>query len=305
MFTDAAARSLAERNAFEIRVMSVAALISTGWTAAAIRAQVRAGRWQRIGRAIILHNTDPTRDELVRAAVIVLGPRAVETAFTALESWGLQGWQRDEIHILVPRGARVTRPKGLSLRIHYTDRWDARAMNLQRSLHRPATAAVRAAGSFAQARPACGVLAATVQQRLVRPSEVVRAVADASRTRHRATLLAAAHDIAGGAHALSEIDFARLCRAAGLAEPARQAIRLDRFGRRRYLDVEWRLRDGRRVVAEIDGALHLAAQHWWADQLRQNEFTIAGDLVLRFPSAVVRCEKALVVGQLRRMGLAA
>jgi hypothetical protein len=117
--------------------------------------------------------------------------------------------------------------------------------------------------------------------------------------------MAAAHDISGGAQALSEIDFARLCRSAGLATPVRQAIRLDRFGRRRYLDVEWRRGDGRRIVAEIDGALHLVAPHWWADQLRQNEIVIAGDLVLRFPSVVVRCEQALVTDQLRRVGITA
>jgi hypothetical protein len=135
--------------------MSVNALIKTGWNSAAIRAQVRAGRWQRIGRAVILHNTEPTRDELARAAVIVLGPRSVETAFTALKSWGLQGWERDQIHVLVPRDARVTRPTGLALRVHYTDRWDTGAMNLQRALHRPAFAAVRAAASFR--RPKAGV----------------------------------------------------------------------------------------------------------------------------------------------------
>jgi hypothetical protein len=134
------------------------------------------------------------------------------------------------------------------------------------------------------------VLAATVQQRLARPGDLEAAIANAPRTRHRAALMAAAHDISGGAQALSEIDFARLCRSAGLATPVRQAIRLDRFGRRRYLDVEWRRGDGRRIVAEIDGALHLVAPHWWADQLRQNEIVIAGDLVLRFPSVVVRCE---------------
>jgi very-short-patch-repair endonuclease len=58
--------------------------------------------------------------------------------------------------------------------------------------------------------------------------------------------------------------------------------------------------DGRRVVVEVDGALHLVPRRWWADQLRQNELVLHGDLVLRYPSAVVRCEPALVVDQLRR-----
>jgi len=58
-------------------------------------------------------------------------------------------------------------------------------------------------------------------------------------------------------------------------------------------------------VVEVDGALHLAVGRWWDDQLRQNERTIAGDTVLRFPSVVVRCEQELVVSQLGRVLLPA
>ena len=103
-----------------------------------------------------------------------------------------------------------------------------------------------------------------------------------------------------GSDALSEIDFVRLCRRAGLPSPERQAVRLEPGGRRRYLDAQWRLPDGRVVVVEVDGAVHLAARRWFEDQLPQNEVTLSGTLVLRFPSAVVRCEPALVVAQLRR-----
>jgi very-short-patch-repair endonuclease len=78
-------------------------------------------------------------------------------------------------------------------------------------------------------------------------------------------------------------------------------VRAEPGGRRRYLDAEWRCRDGRVVAAEVDGALHLTPRRWWDDQLRQNELTIAGTLVLRFPSAVVRAEPALVADQLRRL----
>jgi very-short-patch-repair endonuclease len=62
----------------------------------------------------------------------------------------------------------------------------------------------------------------------------------------------------------------------------------------------WRRADGRQVVVEVDGALHLIPRRWWDDQLRQNELVLAGDLVLRFPSVVVRCEPMVVVDQLRR-----
>jgi hypothetical protein len=170
-----------------------------------------------------------------------------------------------------------------------------------RGLHRLAPALVLAASSFKTTRPACGLLAAAVQQRLTTGGELTTAVLAASRTRHRASLLAALTDIAQGAQALSEIDFVRLCRRYRLPEPLRQAVRIEPNGRRRYLDVEWRLPDGRIVAAEVDGALHLTPQRWYDDQLRQNEMVIGGTLVLRYPSVVVRDEPLTVVAQLRRV----
>ena len=271
-------------------------LVDDGWTVAAVRAQLDARRWQRLGRAILPHNGPPTARERRTAALVTLGPRALLTSFTSLEEAGLSGWEREPVHVLVPRGARIRRPPGLALRIHYTDDWPAEHIRRDRVGH----AAVLAACSFATTRPACGLLAATVQQRLVRPADLVSAVQAASRVRHRRSLLLGAQDIAQGAQAMSEIDLARLCRRHGLPEPLRQAVRREPSGRRRYLDAEWRTRHGRRVVAEVDGALHLIAGRWWDDQLRQNELAISDDVVLRFPTVVVRSEARLVADQLTR-----
>ncbi|MFN2561400.1 MAG: hypothetical protein ABR571_08930 [Jatrophihabitans sp.] len=80
----------------------------------------------------------------------------------------------------------------------------------------------------------------------------------------------------------------------------RQLMRRERSGRIRYLDATWKRRDGRLVVAEVDGALHLAPRGWWDDQLRQNEIALTDALVLRYPSIVLRTEEALVASQLRR-----
>lgn len=281
-------------------VTSIFQLRRVGWTASGVRAQVDARRWQRVGRAVIKHNAEPNASELRQAALIVLGPRALLTSFTALEVRGLRSWTRDEVHVLVPRGARVTRPDSLALRVHYTDRWPDVSAQHRGDTSGIAHAAVLAASSFANVRPACAILAATVQQRLLRPAELVDELLASRWIRHHRALLAAANDICQGAQALSEIDFARLCRRHGLPEPVRQAVRRAPDGRRRYLDAEWKLRDGRRVIAEVDGALHLIARRWWDDQIRQNELAIAGDLALRFPTVVMRGEPELVVGQLAR-----
>ena len=283
-------------------VLPLRALRRTGWTESGIRSQFDARRWQRVGRAIVLHNAELTPDERNVAALINAGPRSLLTGFTAAFAYGLRGWERPWTDVLVPAGARIRRVPSLPVRVHYTGAWESVRTNRSRWTEALAPALLRAAGTLAGPRAACGLLAASVQQRLLRPSALIDALQTAPRVRHRAQLLAATHDIAQGAQALSEIDFGRLCRRAGLPPPERQQVRRDRFGRRRYLDAEWvRRRDGRRVVAEVDGALHLIVQRWWDDQLRQNEVVIAGDAVLRFPSVLVRCEQALVIDQLARM----
>jgi len=202
--------------------------------------------------------------------------------------------------VLVPAGTHIRRVPGVAARVHYAGNWADVPRLPARRLHQLAPALLIAAGTLATARPACAILAAGVQQRLVSAAQLARALDAAPRLRHRSTLRAAIQDIAQGAEALSEIDFMRLCRRFGLPPPARQFVRVEPGGRRRYLDAEWTRHDGRRVAAEVDGALHLTARRWWDDQFRQNELTISGTVVLRFPSVVVRTEPALVAGQLRR-----
>lgn len=301
MLTSAATVSLRDPAEYGAdTVVRVRTLLASGWTASRVRAQLNARRWQRIGSAIIRHNGDPSTGELRQVALAVQGPRALLTAFTGLHELGLTGWERGEIHLLVPRGARVVRPPELPLRIHYTGRWDLVEQAHARRLHATAPAAVLAAADCDDPRHGCGLLASVVQQRLTSAAAVVRAVEAAPRVRHRALFLAAAQDIAGGAEALSEIDFARLCRRAGLPSPVRQRVRRDRYGRRRYLDAAWELPDGRRVVVEVDGAVHLNWRVRVADELRQNELVLGGDLVLRFPGVTVRCEPTIVLDQLTR-----
>lgn len=231
-------------------------------------------------------------------ALVNHGPRSVLTSFTAAEQCGMTGWERDEIHVLVPAGARVVHAPWT--RTHYTGDWAAVRRHPVRPVHALAPALVTAAAGFSQPRPACGILAAGVQQRLVQPSALRCAIESTTRIRHRKLLLAAAGDIEQGAHALTEIDFVQLCRRYRLPQPTRQSVRVERSGRRRYLDAEWMRADGRRVVAEVDGAIHLVVSRWVGDQLRQNELVIAGDIVLRYPSVVVRTEHALVADQLQR-----
>jgi hypothetical protein len=297
MLTQAAKR--ARRVGHRRMVWSIAGLRSAGVTRSTIYANLAADRWQRCGRAIVLHSGPLTRDQRWHAGLINAGPGSVLTAFTAMEFIGLTGWERSDIHVLGPPGAAPVSRAELPLRLHRTSAWPVITWRSFRC-HAVAPALLIAASSFSSPRPACGILAAAVQQGLVTPESLWRALESATRLRHRAVLRSAVQDIEGGSQALSEIDFVRLCRRAGLPPPVQQKLRVDGSGRRRYLDASWQLPDGRLLVVEVDGAIHLSTRHWWDDQLRQNELAISGAVVLRVPSVVVRTRPEMVIEHLRQ-----
>lgn len=280
-------------------VLSWDVLVRHGYSAAQIRAQLDAGRWRRYGYAIVRHNGPLSRQQRWYVARIHGGPHALLTGFTAAEACGLRGWERDAVDVLIPRGARASPRAPVPTSWHRVRDWTRVRRYREAAVHLLPQALLVAAASFDEPRSACGILAAAVQQQLVSSARLSAELDESPRVRHRRMLRAAVDDIAQGADALSEIDLVRLCRRYRLPPPDQQTIRRDRHGRRRYLDATWTRRDGKLVVVEVDGALHLAPARWWSDQLRQNELALADALVLRFPSVVVRSEPALVAAQLR------
>ncbi|MGH8861798.1 MAG: hypothetical protein ACRDVG_11290 [Jatrophihabitantaceae bacterium] len=281
------------------QITTWARLQARGVSPSRIRAQLTAGRWRRWGFAIALHNGPLTRQQRWYVARAHGGKSALLTGFIAAEAYGLTGWEREKVDILVRLDRSGATGSPVPLARHRVRDWTRVRRHPQFAVHVLADALLVAAASFDTPRPGCGLLAAAVQQRLVSPARLAVALDDAARVRHRHLLRAAVDDIAQGSQALSEIDFVRLCRRHRLPAPDQQTVRRDRGGRRRFIDATWRRRDGRLVVVEVDGAVHLSPRRWWDDQLRQNELALADALVLRFPSVVVRTEPALVADQLR------
>ena len=133
---------------------------------------------------------------------------------------------------------------------------------------RPARSLLDTAAWSASGNGARAVLAAGVQQRLVRADQLAGALQRFPRLRRHALIAATLTDIAGGAQALPELDFSRLARRYGLPAPdRRQVMRRDQDGRRRWLDAYW---DQARLVAEVDGLWHMDAMAWWDDMRRGN-----------------------------------
>ena len=284
-------------------VLTRSQLMAYGTTKSLTSAQIRAGRWAPIGHVTVaLHNGPLTRKQREWAAVLTAGRDAALAGRTALALLGLRGWETDEVHGLVPRGRTPPRLDEFQVANHET-RWPGNGC-LGAFGSPPRTPVERSAIDAAlwspQVRTACALLAAVVQQRLTTPERLLAVLDDAGPIRHRHAMTLALGDIAGGAQALTEIDFHRFVRRYRLGKILGQSIRLDGAGRRRYLDVEIESPDGSRIAIEVDGALHLVVVTYWNDMDRGNELLIAGQPHLRYPSIAFRLEPTKVAAQIRR-----
>jgi hypothetical protein len=239
-----------------------------------------------------------TQEQQWWVATLAVGPLAGRTALLA---WGLKGWPSKEVEVVVPRGERPPLPLGVLIKVHESRRLTPAALLPERAPARTNVerSAIDAAAWTRDARAACGLLAAVVQQRMSVAPKLRTALAEAGHVRHVKLLRSVLYDIEGGAEALSEVDLAGICRRYGLVLE-RQVVRLDRKGRRRYVDAKVSAPRGRSVLVEVDGALHLVVSSYWADMERGNELVISSGRVLRFPSVALRTDERTVGNQLRR-----
>ena len=275
-------------------VVTRAQLGELGYDRHAVRAQVTARRWQTFGPRVVVLQSGPltSRQQCWRA--VLSQPQAALAGLTAAAEHGLSGFGDETLHVVVPYGAHVFPVAGV--RVHVSRRFGIRDVAPGRSIPtvRIERALIDAAAWSISPRIACGLLAAGVQQRLTTAPRLTAELQAASRARHHALLGQVLGDIEGGAQSFGEIDLGRLARRAGIGPPRRQVFRLDRAGRRRWLDADF---GGFSV--EIDGALHLRPLRYWDDMERQNDLLIAtAKPMLRFATVALRLVPDVVVAQL-------
>lgn len=278
-------------------------LYQAGVSRPVLDSMLESGRWRARGQIVVIfHNGPLTREQQIWAAVRNAGSPSAVAARTAAAGYGLTGWESECVEIVVPKGTLIPRGLGIDVKVHESRRFSAADLHPGRALPqvRVERALVDAAVWSTTPRTACGVLAAGVQQRLTTPDRLLTELAAAGAVRHRRVLARALVDIAGGAQAVSEIDFIRFCRRNRLPPPVMQECRRDSSGRRRYLDATFEAGDGRLVRVEIDGALHLVVSTYWTDMARGNELVIGGERVLRLPSYVIYANDPVAVDQIRR-----
>jgi len=263
-------------------------------------------RWSTWGDHVVLtQNAAPTRRQLMCIALVDAGPPAALASHTALEIAGFADFSREcaQIHVVVPRGARCAALPGL--RVHESRRLQPDDLVLDGGLTRTpvARSALDAAAWQPFPRFACALVSAVVQQRLCSVGDLDAAMARVGRIRHKSHLRLTILDLAGGATTTGEADVLRLCRRFGLAPPVRQVRRRGADGTVRYLDCEWELPDGQRVVLEVDGRHHLDVSSWQDDMRRERDLVVSGRRVLRATNLEVRLEPAVLARDLIALGV--
>lgn len=255
--------------------------LAGGLSAEAWRWRLQAGRWTSLlPGVVVLHNGPPTEEQVLWAAVLGAGPRAALTGDAALRAWGMRLEAPQVLHLATPGDVRraphrlrLGEHPGLHVVPHRVTRFDRVVHPARRpALLRPAAALLHAAAWAPSDRAASWRLAAAVQQRVVQP-EQVRAMSDVlTRLPRRGLTDSVMKDVELGAHAATELDLLRLCRAFRLPRPDQLQLRLRTATRLHYLDAWW---ERQRVLLEADGALHRDATTWGADRLRTNDVAIA------------------------------
>jgi len=254
-------------------------------------------------QVVLMQNAPPVRRQLMWIAVLDAGECALGS-HTSLELAGFRSFaaEAETIHLIVPRGDKVTRFPGV--RVHESRRLHPEQTIFTDGLPRTPTAraVLDAAAWQPYPRFAATMAAAAVQQRLVSSAELDAALRTVGRIRHKQYLREAVADAAEGAQALGELDLVRMCRQFGLVLPDQQVPRRDPSGVYRYLDAEWRLPGGD-VVLEVDGMFHMAASSWQADMRRERAIVVGRRYVLRATNFEVRHEPAPLVRDLLALGV--
>lgn len=297
---------LADLSDAQLRVVRRSQLYELGWTRHQVEHEIAQGRWQRVAAEFFaLQNAPLTYQQRLWLGVLHAGQGSVVSHGTCCREAGLTGWEPPVIEVLTAKSNTADHLDGFFF--HETRRefrsW-VHPLSCPERL-RLEFAALLAAERQRSLSRACGLIAATVQQRLTTAERLLAASFDVSKLRHGRQLRLALGDIAGGAHSFAEINISWLCRSHGLAEPDRQVVRLDRDGRRRYLDCAWKLANGSLLILEVDGAFHLKTENWWQDMKRERLLVISTGKVLRCSSIEARLDPDGVAHDLRAAGVPA
>ena len=270
-------------------------LADLGISYKAVRSRTAGGVWRELGpRVLLLQSGDLSWRQRAWAGVLHAGPDAVLARATAAELGGLRGYAESTVRVAVPHGREVSdlvHPLLIS-RVHQTRNPGSDIVpSRQPPRHSLARAVLELAATSASDARTRAVLAATVQQRLLRPADLATCLAAHATLPKRGLIRETIEDTAGGAHSLPELDYARALGRAGLPSPTRQR-KVRRPNGVWYLDNDF---DDWLVTVEINGMQHHELLASEADDIRRAGLQIRGRLVVDVSSYAVRHRPRLAV----------
>lgn len=260
-----------------------------------VGSRVRQGIWRALGpRVVVLHSGSLSAEQRRWVATLHAGPGAALALGSAAEAGGLEGLADDEVHVAVEHGREVAdliQPV-VTVRVHQTRNPDEDLVPMRLpTRHSLARAVVEMASGAAYDNRARALIAAAVQQRLVRPEQLRDFIERRPTLPRRRLIRETVEDVAGGAHSLPELDFSRALRRAGLPQPTRQR-KLRRPNGTWYLDNDF---DEWRVTVEINGTQHDALPARESDDARRFGLQVRGRIVVDISSYVARRRPAIAV----------
>jgi hypothetical protein len=284
-------------------VITRAQATAAGLTEKAIAVRVGTGRWQRLHAGVYAtFSGEPARPALFWAAVLRSGPGSALSHETAAELYGLLDSPSPSIHVTVPSGSQIARPRGVM--VHYSVRLE---QSRHPALTPPRTRIEDTVLDLAETLPslddAVALVLRAAASRRTTVERISAAMARRRRMRWRRGLTAALALGREGVHSLLEFRYVnRVERPHGLPAGRRQRL-VQRDRSRQYQDVQY---EGYGLVVELDGRDTHPDWSRRADVRRDNANVAAGEVTLRYAWADVTerpCRTAREVADaLRRRG---
>ena len=280
-------------------------LVAAGISRWTVADRVAAERWQNLAPTVVGTFTGELTEKQRRwLALLHAGDDALLSGLTAAEEAGLRNWKRAEVHVLVPYSSgKVASLEGVTYSRTRRSLIDMRRPGARPPRCKLEPAILMFAASDRSTRTAQGVLAASVQQGLTTPTQLMDWIDRLAPLKRATTLRRALKDIEGGVQSVGEQDVRRMCRRFGLPTPLRQVRRRDSSGRSRFTDCEWRLASGHAIVLEVDGAFHMAVEHWEDDIARQRALSALDRTIVRCTARELRDTPERVARDLKLLGV--
>ncbi len=270
-----------------------------GWTDDAIRAQLVAGRWQRLHRAVYATYSGPLSWRArVLAAVLAAGPGAVTSHETAAALHGLREPHADEpVHVTVPVSRRVEPLPGVT--VHYAHRLDAtRHPTAWPPRTRVEDTVLDLVDRAADPVEVEAWVTRACQRRRTTPARLSAAAGRRRKLRFRRVVQALVDDVAAGAESPLELEYLRIERRHGLPRARRQK----RYVGQRVVRVDAEI-ESARLRVELDGRTGHVEEGAFRDRRRDNGATVDGQATLRYGAAELfgtPCEVAAEVARVAR-----